>query len=210
MSVADYLVFVREAFRRHETTGAVWPSSSSLARAITRFVARKTGPARILEVGPGTGVFTRQILRHLTEHDELTLVEVNPTFAALLEKRVAKAPQCAPHQSRIRIICSPIETAPLAGKYDFIVSGLPLNNFEPPHVRTILRRLRQLAAPGCVLSFFEYLGLRRIRTVAGRAATRRRLRTIEATIRAFERRHGFARDIVWANVPPALVRHWRF
>lgn len=205
----EYVLFVREALRRHDTTGAVWPSSASLARAITRFVRTRQEPARILEVGPGTGVFTREIVRHMSPEDELVLVEVNPEFVRLLNEKLRTDPVFRRRAECIRVVCDRIEAVPLDGRFDYIVSGLPFNNFSPSLVRAIFRRLNRLARPGGILSFFEYLGLRKLRMTLGTPATRARLREVEAVIRVMERHHVLAHDIVWWNVPPALVRHWR-
>ena len=60
------LDFLTEAVRNFRHTGAVWPSSPILARAMTRSIAEVEGPRRILEVGPGTGPFTKAILRRRT------------------------------------------------------------------------------------------------------------------------------------------------
>jgi len=206
----EKVLFLKQAVRRHHTTGAIWPSSGALARSITRLVAAKSRPARILEVGPGTGAFTREIAQHLCPDDELVLVEINPDFVAVLQHLIEHHPALRQHQDRIRIICAPVETAPLSAKFDYVISGLPLNNFDPALVRRILRRFRALAEPGGKLSFFEYYGLRRLRMSLGRQQTRSRLREIEAVIRVYERRYGLAREVVLRNFPPALVRHWCF
>lgn len=50
-------------FLRHPTqVGAVCASSDALARMITEEVGIETAPV-VVELGPGTGVFTREILR---------------------------------------------------------------------------------------------------------------------------------------------------
>src|SRR3712207_2100544 len=60
--VRDHLEFLRQFRRQFETTGAVAPSSRFLAAAMTGPLSRRTKPARILEVGPGTGAVTRKIV----------------------------------------------------------------------------------------------------------------------------------------------------
>ena len=69
------------AFRRNfHTTGAILPSSRFLARAMTFDLKGPRRPARILEVGPGTGAVTREIVRHLQDDDRFDAVEINPSF----------------------------------------------------------------------------------------------------------------------------------
>src|SRR5215210_7643620 len=72
--------FFRE-YRRHvRNTGALLPSSRFLARALVSELRRPRGPSRILEVGPGTGSVTREILRYFRSGDRLDAVEVNGRF----------------------------------------------------------------------------------------------------------------------------------
>ena len=59
------------------------------------------------------------------------------------------------------------------GKYDVIVSGLPLNNFSPADVERILAVLCGRLAPRGTLSFFEYIAMRPARAlVSGRSGGR--------------------------------------
>lgn len=58
---------------------AITPSSSGLARLITSEIDRTTGP--VLELGPGTGVFTRALIDRGVPQNQITLVELNPQFA---------------------------------------------------------------------------------------------------------------------------------
>ena len=81
------------AFRRNfYTTGAILPSSRFLARAMASDLKGRRKPARILEVGPGTGAVTREIVRHLQEGDRFDAVEINASFVAHLRKRFNQEP----------------------------------------------------------------------------------------------------------------------
>jgi phosphatidylethanolamine/phosphatidyl-N-methylethanolamine N-methyltransferase len=62
--------------------GAVKPSSRRLARLITSEISPACAP--VLELGPGTGVFTRSLLGRGLREDQLILVECDPFFARLL------------------------------------------------------------------------------------------------------------------------------
>src|SRR5437588_9106411 len=83
---AEYGTFFRE-FRRHfRHTGSILPSSIFLARALASELRKPREPGLILEVGPGTGSVTHQILRHLLPDDRLDLVELNGDFVSLLKR----------------------------------------------------------------------------------------------------------------------------
>src|SRR5436309_8910636 len=79
--------FIRESRRHFRNTGSLLPSSRFLAKALVTELRKTRGPARILEVGPGTGSVTAQILRHLRADDRLDAVEINGHFIELLRQR---------------------------------------------------------------------------------------------------------------------------
>ena len=82
--VHDHLEFFRQFRRRFKTTGAVSPSSRFLAKALVRPLRESRGPARVLEIGPGTGAVTRKIVELLGPEGHLDLVELNEAFATNL------------------------------------------------------------------------------------------------------------------------------
>jgi phospholipid N-methyltransferase len=61
----EYRLFWREFRQNFHTTGAILPSGRALARALARFVRAERSRVRILEVGPGTGAVTREIVAAL-------------------------------------------------------------------------------------------------------------------------------------------------
>jgi phosphatidylethanolamine/phosphatidyl-N-methylethanolamine N-methyltransferase len=199
------LQFLREAIRDFRTTGAVLPSSPVLARVMTRSLAAAPSPRRILEVGPGTGPFTREILRHLRDGDLYDIVEINPAFCEQLERTML-----APYRARGAGACialhrSPIEDANVTGDYDFVVCGLPFNNFPPSLVRSIFRRIFALMRTGGELAYFEYAGVRAMKTPIVGSEGRRRIRGHRIINRRHARDHAMTRELVIGNVPPAFA-----
>ena len=218
--LSELRVFFRE-FRRHfKTTGAITPSSRFLGKALARFVPASTDgdphrPRRILEVGPGTGAATRQIVRRLRPNDRFDLVELNESFVAVLERLFRTDPDFQPAKDRARIFHMPVQelvesVEGARGGYDLIISGLPLNNFSGEMVREILDAFAALARPGGTLSFFEYVAVRPARAVVSSRAGRARLREVGSAIHDLYQTHGFRRDCVLGNVPPAWVYHIRY
>jgi phosphatidylethanolamine/phosphatidyl-N-methylethanolamine N-methyltransferase len=212
---ANYRLFWKEFRRTFHSTGAVLPSGRRLCKALARFAdprSSDTGgrPRRLLEVGPGTGVVTEQIIERMGPTDTLDLVELNDRFVAALHDRLQSEARWRTAADRIRIHHMPVEQLQPPQPYDAIVSGLPLNNFLVDVVSTILTRLESLAAPGATLSFFEYIGVRKAKRLIARADERRRLAGVEEVLQAVCRRCQFDRDCVLANVPPAWVHHLRF
>ena len=199
------LQFLREAIRDFRTTGAVLPSSPLLARAMVRSLAAAEPPRRILEVGPGTGPFTREILRHLRDGDVYDIVEINPAFCEQLERTMLAPYRARAAGARVALHRSPIEDASVDGNYDFVVCGLPFNNFPPSLVRSIFRRILALMRTGGELSYFEYAGVRVIKTPLVGSEGRRRIRGHRIIGKRHARDHALTRELVIGNVPPAFA-----
>lgn len=199
--------FWRESRRHFRNTGALLPSSRFLARALSAPLTAARPSWRILEVGPGTGSVTREILRRLHPGDQLDAVELNGHFVQRLHLSLQHDPRFIPHRHQVRVIHGPVEGLPGEAQYDFIVSGLPLNNFPVALVREVFKSYSRLLKPGGVLSYFEYVLIRQLKTPFANRAERRRLyrvgRLVGRYIRAFQVR----RQRVLMNVPPAIVRH---
>jgi len=206
---AECAVFFRE-YREHlKQTGSIIPSSRFLARALASEMARPRGPARILEVGPGTGPATLELARNLQPGDQLDCVELNDRFVAWLQRRLDTEPIFQEHRQQIRLIHGPVEQVAGEGVYDFIVSGLPLNAFPFDLVKEIFRVFKRLIRPGGSLSYFEYMLVRELQLPFVGREGRRRLHKIGRVVNHYIDRHQFRRDRVWLNVTPAYVRHLR-
>ncbi|HZZ72925.1 MAG TPA: methyltransferase domain-containing protein [Pirellulales bacterium] len=206
--LADQRVFLKQFWSQYRTTGAIWPSGRSLSRALARFVREGTGPRRILEVGPGTGAVTAEIIRGMNAADRLELVELNDDFVRHLQARFATDALFQTVAERSEIHHAPVEALTADQSYDLIVSGLPLNNFEVVEVDAILNSFRRLLKPGGTISFFEYMAIRKVKACISGSQTRARLRGIAASLdRLFETEVG--RDCVFWNITPAWVHHVR-
>ena len=199
------LQFLREAIRDFRTTGAVLPSSPLLARAMVRSIAEARSPRRILEVGPGTGPFTREILRCLRDGDVYDIVEINPAFCEQLERTMLAPYRARVAGARVALHRSPIEDASVEGNYDFVVCGLPFNNFPPTLVRSIFRRILALMRTGGELAYFEYAGVRTIKAPLVGSEGRRRIRGHRIIGKRHARDHALTRELVIGNVPPAFA-----
>lgn len=192
--------FLREAVRSFSATGAVAPSSRALARALVHPLTAPRGRAvRVLEVGPGTGVFTAELLVRLGPDDELDVVEVNPRFARGVRELVGGA------VPTVRVHEALVQEVDLTGPYDAIVCGLPLTNFPPEVAGAILDQLLGLLAPGGVLGYFAYVGTLPLRRVSSTRAQSRRHAEVERLLAQLQARRGLRSRTVLANLPPARV-----
>ncbi|GAA3405892.1 class I SAM-dependent methyltransferase [Paenibacillus hodogayensis] len=116
--------FIGEFMANAGQVGSVLPSS--------RFLTGKMLPPaipwhklkRIAELGPGTGVFTRQIEQRRSSSSELVLFEKNESFRLGLNRQY-------PHLSIVDDALRLEENVRERGcPFDLIVSGLPFANFS--------------------------------------------------------------------------------
>src|SRR6516165_8228434 len=101
--------FFRQFRQQYDTTGSVLPSSRALARALTRPMRQQDRPRRVLEVGPGTGAVTREIVRQLRADDRLDIVEINASFVDVLRRRFEHEPAFRRRRQQTRLIHAPIQ-----------------------------------------------------------------------------------------------------
>lgn len=202
--------FFRECRQHFHTTGAILPSSRFLARALVRPLFAPRPAWRILEVGPGTGSVTREIVRRMTVVDRLDAVEINARFAELVKRRVRQERVFARCRDQIEIITAAVQELLGTGVYDLIVSGLPLNNFPAHEVREIFATYNRLLKPGGTLSFYEYTLVRQLKSPFVDRRERRRLFRVGRVMRGYIRDYQIRRERILINVPPATVRHLRF
>jgi phospholipid N-methyltransferase len=199
------LQFIAEALRDFRHTGSVWPSSPILAQAMTSAIAAIDGPRRVLEVGPGTGPFTKAILRKLRAGDHFEMVEINRNFCRRLEKDLLSGYRDRHPNVTVRLHCAPIEEARVEGPFDVIVCGLPFNNFPPKLMRQIFRRMFELLKDDGELVYFEYAGVRVLKGPIMDSAGRARLKRINAYGKSLRRHHDGSKELILGNFPPAIA-----
>lgn len=116
-------------------TAAVAPSSRELAKAMLAELPPDTH--RVIELGGGTGAFTRALLAYGVRGDDLLVVELNEELHAHLHKRfptVRVALGDARDLRRVAQRCGFLGRGPA----DAIVSGLGLLAMEPDLQRQIV------------------------------------------------------------------------
>ena len=113
------LSFFRAWLADPRRVGALVPSSAALADAITAGLT--PGSAPVIELGPGTGVFTRSIIaRGIPEH-RLALIENGAEFADKLQREFPEA--CVHRMDATRLKHVDLFGGERAGA---VVSGIPL------------------------------------------------------------------------------------
>lgn len=192
----DRIRFARRFVLAPRTVGSLVPSSSRLAAAVASAVRPPKKPARnltVVELGAGTGAFTRDILTRLRPGDRFMAVEIDAEFVATLRRR----------WPRIDVVCASAEQLVAfireydLGHVDHIVSGLPFATLPAGVTQRIVDAVSQSLRAGGTFSTFHYLHSYRVP-----AATKfRRLMTDALAATPTTSR------VLW-NFPPAVVVRW--
>ena len=152
MPLREQLQFAGQMIRNPKTVGAVAPSSKILARTMVAGLGELQPGSVIIELGPGTGAFTRQLCQDRPENIILA-IERSPSFAQQLQKNGLKAEViegCATEIANHLQAHTP--DAPVGG----VLSGLPLLSL-PEQIRdSIFKAIRDVLAPGQPYVQFTY------------------------------------------------------
>jgi len=183
----DEARFLRSWFERPLVTGAVTPSGKMLARTMASYVdPRVSGP--VIELGPGTGPVTEALIRRGVEQERLILVEYNPDFCKLLQKRFPRATIIRGDAYNIRETFGTMLTEKAAA----MVSSLPLFTKPLEQRLDLLNAAHEMMHPSAPFVQFTYAVVPPIpaRCDAGTYTASRSNR-------------------VWLNLPPARVWVYR-
>jgi phosphatidylethanolamine/phosphatidyl-N-methylethanolamine N-methyltransferase len=132
MCVRDHVLFLRDWVCDPLQVAAIAPSSLSLAHIMTSEISFCDAP--ILELGPGTGVFTKRLVEKGIPQENLVLVERSQGFADLLEWRYPKAKIIRRDASELIF-----NEHVLPGSVGAVISGLPLAIMPAQKVTTIMQ-----------------------------------------------------------------------
>ena len=147
MNTRSVLSFLRAWAADPGGVGAVTPSGPALAELMAREITPRCGP--VVELGPGTGVFTDALLARGVREEDLTLIESHTGFARLLQARFPEARVLEMDASRLRQQ-SLFENAPVGA----VLSGLPLLNMPLAKIFAILTgAFRHLRVDGAFYQF---------------------------------------------------------
>jgi len=179
----DSLTFVMQSLLRFRQMGAIVPSSPRLARAMVREIPPLHADEVVVELGPGTGVFTRELLARFPRN-RVVAVEFNSELADRLQRQMPQVSVVTGCASRIGQHLDGLGLPRY--RVGAVVSGLPLLSLPRELGDSIFSSLAEVLEPGRRYIQFTY------------------------SKRAWRRHHppGFRLEAtrrVWFNVPPAEV-----
>jgi len=148
--LSDLRTFLGAWLTSPAKVGAVTPSSQALARRMVRGLSPAAGES-IVEFGPGTGPFTRQIQEALADPSCYLGIEREERFVSLLRTRFPA----------LRFSTSSAEEAPRLVKeaglerVTAVVCGLPFASLPPRIQDGVINALDELLGPGCEFRTFQ-------------------------------------------------------
>lgn len=146
------LTFFREWLRNPFAMAAVSPSGRQLA---TMMMAQlPLGAGRVIELGGGTGAFTRALLKHGIQPRNLMVVELNEALHHYLQERFPGVQVMQGDARNVRELAERCGVLEETGNVDAVVSGLGLLSMSRDTQRSILQSAFEvLSAQGRFVQF---------------------------------------------------------
>jgi phospholipid N-methyltransferase len=193
MSLREHLLLLGRFVREPRAIGAVAPSSAALARAMVAGLDFHPG-VRVVELGPGTGAFTRAIVPQLGHASTLLVIDREPVFIERLRQLWPEIDCVCASAAALPTLAAERQLIPI----DHIISGLPFASLPVSVTQAILDGIGRTLRIDGTFTTFQYVHAYGMRAaVAFRDNMNRRMGSPPG------------RRLVTRNLPPAYVLTWR-
>ncbi|HEY2083165.1 MAG TPA: methyltransferase domain-containing protein [Verrucomicrobiae bacterium] len=191
--VYEYAKFFKVFLRAPALTSAIVPSSPWLAERMVEDVQLAQAKV-VVEIGPGTGAFTRVIQKEIPASAFFLAVEIDPMFASHLKRRFPRAHVVNDSAARIghHLREQGHESA------DCVLSGLPWAGFDGAEQQRVLGAVVRALRPGGLMTTYAY------NHTAWLPGGRRFRKLLESTFSDVS-----TTRTEWRNLPPAFVYRCR-
>ena len=187
------LNFLREYISQPGSGGAVAPSGKVLAARMLDGIALEEASV-VVELGPGTGALTAEIIKRISPATRFLAIEKNPTFVRELGQHFNEVEIIEGSASSLDSI---IDEKGIE-EVTTVVSGLPWASFPEQLQGEILTAISQVLSRGGRFVTFAYGG---IHLFPKARAFRQRLDSLFTEV---ERT-----PLAWTNLPPAFAYQCR-
>jgi phospholipid N-methyltransferase len=186
-------VLIRHFLKNPTTVGTVWPSSTALCHELVSGINIDKAQS-VVELGPGTGVVTKQIIAQMHDNAHFFAIELNEAICKNFTKKLpnikiyndsaANLKQLLEHEKQLQADC--------------IISGLPWASLPMQVQKEILDAIVESLPTGGYFTTFAYLQ-----------------GTLLPAARKFKKQldNHFSEvtksRIIWNNMPPAFVYRCR-
>jgi len=188
-SLGDRLRFLGRFLLKPVTQASAVPSSPHLVAALLEHMELEQASV-VVELGPGTGVATKEILPLLAEEASFLVIEKDKSWVKLLGKRYPGIDLVCGDAAELGQL---VEERGLEA-VDAVVSGLPFAFFGEELQVAIIDAVATVLRPGGRFSTFTYIHSRDLpRAKRFKTLLESRFSTVEVS------------DPIWRNTPPAVV-----
>jgi phosphatidylethanolamine/phosphatidyl-N-methylethanolamine N-methyltransferase len=187
--LGERLAFLGAFLRKPHVVGAITPSSQFLAHAMIEGMELNRAKL-VVELGPGTGAFSKVILERLGRHTEFLALELDMGSAKRLRQQF---PGVAFHHDSAENLQQYVARS-RSKRADIVISGLPWTILPRPLHDRIFRGIIDSLAPDGLFATFAYVHGRCLPS-AGRFRS-----LLKDHFQQVNRSH-----VVWRNIPPAFV-----
>lgn len=149
-NILDKIIFLSKFIKSPKIIGSITPSSTFLAQAMIKPIDWKNARS-IVELGAGTGIFTRYIQQLKHPHCKGIIFEQDEEMAG----RLIKLYRGFYYSSRAEDLYPILQKLGLY-EVDYILSGLPLANFTQSLRDRILDGVVRSLKPGGLFIQFQY------------------------------------------------------
>ncbi len=179
-------------FRKHIlTTGAVAQSSQSLSKYITSLASLEKKDS-VVELGSGTGVFTKEILKKLPPTSNFFAIEINEDF---VDKTKECCPQAKVYNEDAKNIQKILNENNLEN-CDCVISGLPWSCFGKEKQEKLVENIHSSLEDNGEFLTFAYIQSQFLpQGIKFKKLLEEKFQTVTQT------------ETVWTNLPPAFVYH---
>ncbi|HEB9342718.1 TPA: methyltransferase domain-containing protein [Campylobacter coli] len=180
-------MFFYEYLKNPKQIGAFCSSSQKLGFVMTQNINLRQANY-IVEIGPGTGVFTENILKYKNKKAQFFAIEINKNMAEKLKRKIANldieigSAENLPYFLRQRSIANA----------DVIVSGIPWSLLKDHEQEKLLKIIHKSLKPNGYFSTFAY-----ILPTFSSLKFRQKIFSFFSEVRISR--------VVWQNFPPAVV-----
>ncbi|WP_108649984.1 class I SAM-dependent methyltransferase [Dongshaea marina] len=152
MSLQSYALFLRAFAANPKSVGALFPSAPALAYGMTKHLTFFPHD-HVVELGPGTGSFTRYILAKLASPKQYLGVELNPKFTQELKQQFPYAEFACGQAEQLETILK-LHQRPMI---DHLISGLPFASLPKEVTTQIVEAVADATTTKATFTTFQYL-----------------------------------------------------
>ena len=180
---------LKEFVRDPSGIGTIIPSSRQLAKAMTSNIGIDKA-ITVVEIGPGSGVFTVQILELISPETKYFLVELN---SRMYKHLTEKFPNVKIYNESAENLTDILKREEV-NSVDVVVSGLPWASFPPELQHKLLDAIYNSLSVGGIFTTYAYI---QGKILPGGLSIKKLLKQHFNTVESS--------GTIWKNLPPAFV-----